>query len=176
MTTSAWPPRDGTREIAAVAAVYPAVWGLGQLVAGWLSDSVGRKPLIVAGMLVQGAALTLLAAGGGSFAPALASSVLLGAGTALVYPTLIAAVSDAVEPQQRAQAIGVYRFWRDTGILVGALLAGATADALGYGAAISLVAGLTAASGIWVAATHWHSLVDSSPDAGDSKLAGRSTR
>jgi MFS family permease len=165
-----------TREIAAVAAVYPAVWGAGQLFAGWLSDHAGRKPLIVAGMLVQGGALALLVAGGGSFTPALASSILLGIGTALVYPTLIAAVSDAVEPRERAQAVGVYRFWRDVGILVGALLAGAIADALGFGAAISIVAALTAASGVWVAATRWRSLVDSAPDAGDTELAGGAPR
>jgi MFS family permease len=127
-------------------------------------------------MLVQGGALALLVAGGGSFTPALASSILLGIGTALVYPTLIAAVSDAVEPRERAQAVGVYRFWRDVGILVGALLAGAIADALGFGAAISIVAALTAASGVWVAATRWRSLVDSAPDAGDTELAGGAPR
>ncbi|MDQ3381006.1 MAG: MFS transporter [Actinomycetota bacterium] len=162
-----------TREIAAVAAVYPFVWGAGQLVTGWLSDLVGRKPLIVTGMLVQGGALALLVVGDGSFAMALASSVLLGIGTAMVYPTLIAAVSDAVQPQERAQAVGVYRFWRDIGILVGALLAGVITDALGFGLAISVVAALTAASGLWVAATRW--LVDSHPDARDGELAGGST-
>ena len=162
-----------TREIAAVAAVYPFVWGVGQLVTGWLSDLVGRKPLIVTGMLVQGGALALLVVGDGSFIPALVSSVLLGVGTAMVYPTLIAAVSDAVEPQERAQAVGVYRFWRDVGILVGALLAGVITDALGFGLAISVVAALTAASGLWVAATRW--LIDSHPDAGDPELAGGST-
>ena len=160
-----------TREIAVVAAVYPAVWGAGQLVTGWLSDHVGRRPLIVAGMLVQGAALALLVAGGGAFEPALASSVLLGVGTAMVYPTLIAAVSDAVVPRERAQAVGVYRFWRDAGILVGALLAGVVADVLGFGPAISGVAALTAASGLWVAATRWRSLVDSRVDAGHTGLA-----
>ncbi len=162
-----------TREIAAVAAVYPFVWGAGQLVTGWLSDLVGRKPLIVTGMLIQGGALALLVVGDGSFATALASSVLLGVGTAMVYPTLIAAVSDAVQPQERAQAVGVYRFWRDVGILVGALLAGVITDALGFGLAISVVAALTAASGLWVAATRW--LIDSRTDARDGELAGGST-
>jgi len=152
-----------TREIAAVAAAYPAVWGLGQLPAGWLSDHTGRKPLIVAGMLVQGGGLVLLVAGGGAFIPSLASAVLLGVGTALVYPTLIAAVSDAVEPRERAQAVGVYRFWRDAGIVAGALLAGLTADAFGFGAAIAVVAGLTAASGLWVAVTRWHAPVADLP-------------
>ncbi len=162
-----------TREIAAVAAVYPFVWGAGQLVTGWLSDLVGRKPLIVTGMLIQGGALALLVVGDGSFATALTSSVLLGVGTAMVYPTLIAAVSDAVQPQERAQAVGVYRFWRDVGILVGALLAGVITDALGFGLAISVVAALTAASGLWVAATRW--LIDSRTDARDGELAGGST-
>ena len=162
-----------TREIAAVAAAYPAVWGAGQLPAGWLSDHVGRKPLIVTGMLVQGVALALLVAGDGSFLPSLTAAVLLGVGTALVYPTLIAAVSDAVEPRERAQAVGVYRFWRDIGIFAGALLAGLTADAFGFGAAISIVAGLTAASGVWVAATRWRKVVavHSGADAGHPELA-----
>jgi MFS family permease len=140
-------------EIGAVAAVYPAVWGGGQLAAGWLSDRTGRKPLIVIGMLVQGGALALLAAGGGSFGSALAAAILLGVGTALVYPTLIAAVSDAVEPRDRAQAVGIYRFWRDTGLVAGGLLAGFVADALGMVEAIAIVAGLTALSGLVVMAT-----------------------
>ena len=92
-----------TPRIGVVAAVYPAVWGIGQIATGWASDFLGRKPLIATGMLVQGGALALLAGAGGSFAPALASALLLGVGTALVYPTLIAAVSDAVEPSERAQ-------------------------------------------------------------------------
>ncbi|MGH3430764.1 MAG: MFS transporter, partial [Mycobacteriales bacterium] len=110
----------------------------------------GRKPLIVAGMLVQAAALGLLALSDGTVAIAVAAAVLLGLGTALVYPTLIAAISDAVSPVARAPVVGVYRFWRDMGYALGALIAGATADALSYSGAIALVAGLTAASGIWV--------------------------
>jgi MFS family permease len=145
-------------EIGIVAAVYPAVWGAGQLLAGWLSDHTGRKPLIVAGMLVQSAALLLLLLGGGTFAAALAAAVLLGAGTALVYPTLIAAVSDAVQPVDRARAVGVYRFWRDFGFVAGALTAGFASDQLGSEAAIGLVAALTAASGVMVAATRWNGL------------------
>ena len=145
----------GTARIGVVAAVYPAVWGVGQLAAGWASDHLGRKPLIVSGMLVQAVALALLVQGGGAFGPSLVAAVLLGAGTALAYPTLIAAVSDAVEPRERAPAVGVYRFWRDAGFVLGALAAGAAADAFGASTAIALVAGLTAASGAWVGATRW---------------------
>jgi MFS family permease len=144
-------------QIGIVAALYPAVWGAGQIATGWISDIVGRKPLIVAGMLVQAGALVLLAAGGGAVGSAATAAVLLGIGTALVYPTLIAAVSDAVPPAERAPVVGVYRFWRDLGFVLGALLAGAAADALGGGAAITIVAGLTAASGVWVAGTAWSS-------------------
>jgi len=144
-------------EVGIVAAVYPAVWGLGQLATGALSDHAGRKPLIVTGMLVQAGALALLVAGGGKFAPALGAAVLLGLGTALVYPTLIAAVSDVAQPVDRAQIVGVYRFWRDFGFVVGALLAGLVADAFGAGAAIAVVSALTAGSGIWVATTRWGS-------------------
>jgi MFS family permease len=140
-----------------VAGVYPAVWGAGQLATGWLSDHTGRKPLIVLGMLVQAAALVLLVGGDGAFAPALAAAILLGVGTALVYPTLIAAVSDVAQPVERAQLVGVYRFWRDFGFVVGALLAGFVADGLGAGWAIAIVAALTAASGLWVGATRWAS-------------------
>ena len=136
-------------------AVYPAVWGSLQLGTGWLSDRGGRKPPIVVGMLVQAGGLALLVAGGGAFEPALAAAALLGLGTALVYPTLIAAVSDVVEPRDRASAVGVYRFWRDAGFVAGALLVGFAADALGSGRAIAIVAGLTAASGLAVAATPW---------------------
>ena len=134
-------------EVGVVAAVYPAVWGAGQLLTGWLSDHTGRKPLIVAGMLVQAGALALLVAGGGDFAPALLAAVLLGAGTALVYPTLIAAVSDAVQPVDRAPAVGVYRFWRDFGFVVGALISGVSPTRSAAGEAIAIVAALTAASG-----------------------------
>jgi MFS family permease len=145
------------RQIAVVAAAYPVVWGAGQLATGWLSDHTGRKPLIVAGMLVQAAALGLLLAGDGAFQPSLAAALLLGAGTAMVYPTLIAAVSDASQPRDRARVVGVYRFWRDFGFVLGALVAGIGADATSPRAAILAVAVLTAASGLAVAATGWHS-------------------
>ena len=143
------------RQIAIVAAAYPLVWGAGQIATGWLSDHTGRKPLIAAGMLVQAGALGLLVAGGGAFAPALVAAVLLGVGTAMVYPTLIAAVSDASQPRDRARVIGVYRFWRDFGFVLGALIAGIGADATSPQAAIVIVAALTAASGLVVAATSW---------------------
>jgi MFS family permease len=152
----------GAGEIGAVAAIYPAVWGVGQLGTGWLSDQTGRKPLIVTGMLVQAGALALLVAGDGAFAPAIAAAVLLGTGTALVYPTLIAAVSDAVEPRRRAHAVGVYRFWRDAGLVAGALVAGLAADALGSGVAIVIVSGLTATSGLVAASTGWIGAADGS--------------
>jgi MFS family permease len=137
-------------DIGLVAAIYPAVWSIAQIATGHWSDRVGRKPLIAAGMLVQAAALTLLAASGGALMTAVVAAVLLGAGTALVYPTLIAAISDAVTPVARAPVVGVYRFWRDSGYVFGGLIAGTVADALGYGGAITIVAALTAASGLWV--------------------------
>ncbi len=133
-----------------VAAVYPGVWSVAQIATGYWSDSIGRKPLIVAGMLVQAAALGVLALSSGAVAVAVGASALLGLGTALVYPTLIAAMSDAVSPVARAPVVGVYRFWRDMGYALGALIAGTVADALGAGGAITVVAGLTAASGLWV--------------------------
>jgi MFS family permease len=143
------------REIGIVAAAYPLVWGSGQLLTGWASDHLGRKPLIVGGMLVQALALGVLVAGGGSLATALPAAVLLGAGTAMVYPTLIAAVSDACQPRERARLVGVYRFWRDMGFAVGALAAGIVTDAVSADAAIAAVAVLTAVSGAIVALTPW---------------------
>lgn len=138
-------------QIGLVAGVYPAVWGLGQIWTGHWSDRVGRKLPIVAGMLLQAAALALLAVSDGAVAVATAAAFLLGVGTALVYPTLIAAISDAVSPVARAPMVGVYRFWRDMGYVAGGLIAGVVADAVGFGGAIAVVAALTAASGLWVA-------------------------
>jgi MFS family permease len=137
-------------QVGLVAAVYPAVWATAQIATGYWSDSVGRKPLIVAGMLLQAAALGLLALSDGNVVVAAGAAALLGLGTALVYPTLIAAISDVVSPVERAPVVGVYRFWRDTGYALGALIAGGVADALGYSGAIAIVAALTAASGLWV--------------------------
>jgi MFS family permease len=145
-------------EIGLAAALYPAVWGLAQIGTGWASDHVGRKPLIVAGMLVQAAGLALLVAGGGELEPALVAAVLLGLGTALAYPTLIAAVSDVATPRERAPAVGVYRFWRDFGFVAGAVAVGLIADAAGSGTAIGVTAVLTAVSGIWVALVRFRPL------------------
>jgi MFS family permease len=136
--------------IGVLAAIYPAVWGLGQLVTGALSDRVGRKWLIAGGMWTQAAAIGLIAATTG-FAPWAMGAVLLGAGTAMVYPTLLATIGDVAHPTWRASSVGVYRLWRDGGFAVGALLAGVVADSFGLAAAIWTVAALTAASGLVVA-------------------------
>jgi MFS family permease len=133
--------------VGVLAAAYPLVWGSLQLATGWASDHLGRWPIIVSGMLTQGAAISL-AGFGDSFGVWLAAVVLLGAGTALVYPTLLAAIGDAVHPEERATSLGVYRFWRDAGAMAGALAAGALADLFGFEVAIQLVAALTAASGV----------------------------
>jgi MFS family permease len=138
------------REIGLLAFVYPATWGVAQLWTGALSDRVGRKWLIAWGMVLQGVALVGIAALRG-LGPWVATAVVLGAGTAMVYPTLLAAISDIAHPSWRASAVGVYRWWRDLGYAVGALLAGALADAFGMPAAIAAVGALTAASGLLVA-------------------------
>ena len=136
--------------IGVLAALYPAVWGLGQLYTGGLSDRVGRKPLIVTGMLTQAAAIAWIAATG-SFTAWAAGAMVLGAGTAMVYPTLLAAIGDVAHPSWRARSVGVYRLWRDGGFAIGALLAGILADLISIPAAIYAVAALTAASGLVVA-------------------------
>ncbi len=137
--------------IGVVKAVYPTVWGLLQVVTGPLSDRLGRKGLIAAGMIVQAAGIWLTV-----LVPAYPAWVLgaglQGLGTAMVYPTLLAAITDHAHPAWRASSLGVYRFWRDLGYAVGALLSGLVADLVGLGAAIHLVAGLTLLSGLIVAA------------------------
>jgi MFS family permease len=133
-----------------LAAIYPAVWGIGQLFTGALSDRWGRKWLIATGMWVQAAGIVLIVMSA-QFAGFALGAVLLGAGTAMVYPTLLAAIADVAHPSWRASAVGVYRLWRDLGYALGALLAGLTADAFGLDAAIWLVAGVTFASGLVVA-------------------------
>jgi MFS family permease len=140
----------GVARIGVLAALYPAVWGLGQLVTGALSDRWGRKPFIVGGMLLQAAALAVVAIAD-TFGVWAVAAVLLGAGTAMVYPTLLAAVGDVAHPAWRARSVGIYRLWRDGGFAVGALLAGVLADLYGIRAAIWVVAALTATSGVLAA-------------------------
>lgn len=140
----------GVARIGVLAAIYPAVWGLGQLVTGGLSDRVGRKPLIVGGMLTQSVAITWIAVTTGFTAWAIGAAVL-GAGTAMVYPVLLAAISDVAHPRWRARSVGVYRLWRDAGFAVGAVTAGIIADLVSLEAAILAVAALTAMSGLVVA-------------------------
>jgi MFS family permease len=136
--------------IGVVAAVYPASWGLAQLGTGAWSDRVGRKPLIVAGLLLQAVGIAGLAVLD-RYLAWITAALAMGIGTAFVYPTLLAAVSDRAHPAWRASAVGVYRLWRDLGYAVGGLLVGFTADALGARSAILVVAALTAGSGIVVA-------------------------
>jgi MFS family permease len=140
----------GAGRIGILKAVYPAVWGTLQVATGPLSDRWGRKGLIVAGMWVQAAGIFITVATR-SFSWWLLGSVLLGLGTAMVYPSLIAAVSDASHPSWRARSLSVYRFWRDLGYAVGALSAGVIADTLGIPWAISSVGALTFISGAVVA-------------------------
>jgi MFS family permease len=139
-------------QIGLVAGLYPAAWGLGQVSAGQWSDRVGRRLPIISGMLLQAGALVVMAVSGGDIGVAVVAAIGLGAGTALVYPTLIAAISDQVAPIARAPVIGVYRFWRDSGYVLGGVTAGVAADALGYSGAIGAAAGLTAISGLVFAA------------------------
>ena len=135
------------RELSALAAIYPATWGICQLGTGELSDRWGRRWLIVAGMTVQGLALVTMALLHGPFAWIIAL-VALGFGTALVYPTLLAAVGDIARPSWRGAMVGVYRLWRDLGYVAGALLAGVIADAFGVATAIGVIGVMTAASGL----------------------------
>ena len=152
--------------IGTLAAIYPATWGVVQLMTGALSDRIGRKWLIAGGMWTQaaGIAVVILAHGFAGFA---AGAVLLGIGTAMVYPTLLAAIGDVAQPSWRASAVGVYRLWRDLGYAIGALLAGIVADSVGLAAAMWLVASITEVSGIIAAVrldetarrTSWPSMV-----------------
>ena len=136
--------------IAVLAATYPAVWGICQLFTGALSDRVGRKWMIACGMWVQAGGIVLIAVAS-SFSPWVTGAVLLGVGTAMVYPTLLAAIGDVAHPSWRASAVGVYRLWRDAGYAFGALLSGIIADLLGIVWAIVAVGTLTFASGLVVA-------------------------
>lgn len=144
-------------QIGIIAAAYPGVWGLSQLATGALSDRWGRKWMISAGMWVQAVGIGLFVASHG-FWPWLSGAVLLGLGTALVYPTLLAAVSDVANPVWRASAVGVYRLWRDGGYAVGALTAGLLADAFGSKISIIVTGGLTFLSGVIVATVMYETL------------------
>lgn len=140
----------GVERIGIIKAIYPMVWGITQVVTGPLSDRWGRKGLIVGGMWVQAGGLILTAVSS-AFSGWMIASVLLGLGTAMVYPSLIAAVSDAAHPSWRARSLSVYRFWRDLGYAIGALSAGLIADRFGFAAAIYAIGALTFVSGCVVA-------------------------
>ncbi|MCK6619049.1 MAG: MFS transporter [Calditrichaceae bacterium] len=144
-------------KIGVIAAAYPAVWGLAQLLTGALSDRWGRKWMIAAGMWVQAAGIGCFVIGS-AFWTWLSGAVILGLGTALVYPTLLAAISDVAHPHWRATSVGVYRLWRDGGYAIGALASGIIADALGIPVAIAAVGGITFLSGIMVAAVMYETL------------------
>ncbi len=132
-----------------VKAPYPFMWAAGMIATGHIADRIGRKPPIVAGMGIQAAGLAVITAGiSHALAAGLAGAFLLGAGTALVYPTLLAAISDATHPDWRAAALGVYRFWRDSGYAIGALIGGITAVLASLNTAVAVAAVLTAISGI----------------------------
>jgi MFS family permease len=136
--------------IGVLVAVYPLVWGVGQLGTGALSDRIGRKGLIAGGLVVQAGSLAVIATGQG-FAIWALGAIGLGIGTAMAYPTLLAAIGDVAHPAWRASAVGVYRLWRDAGFVVGALLSGVIADLFGFVAAIGVVAGITAVGAAIVA-------------------------
>jgi MFS family permease len=137
-------------QIGLLAAIYPATWGIVQLATGALSDRVGRKWLIASGMWTQAAGIVVVSISQG-FSGFATGSAVLGLGTAMVYPTLLAAIGDVALPRWRAAAVGVYRFWRDLGYAAGALLAGLSADLLGLAGAMQVVAALTLASGLVIA-------------------------
>lgn len=143
--------------IGIIAAIYPGVWGISQLVTGALSDRLGRKWLIAVGLWVQAVGIVLVVLTQG-FVAWVGAAALMGLGTALVYPTLLAAVSDVAHPEWRASAVGVYRLWRDGGYALGALLSGILADSLGLRWAIGAIAGLTALSGFVVAGVMYETL------------------
>jgi MFS family permease len=164
--------------VAVLAAIYPGVWGVAQLGTGALSDRLGRKGMIVAGMWMQAVGLALVLVGYG-FAWWAAAMGLLGLGTALVYPALLAAISDVAHPQWRASAVGVYRLWRDGGYAVGAVLAGVLADSLGVSWAIGAIAALTFASGVVVLGRMYETLPGHRPGVvttspGERELASAS--
>jgi MFS family permease len=137
----------GLTQIGWLAALYPAVWGLGQLVTGPLSDLIGRRPLITGGMLLQGLSIGAMLVADDFLWQAMAM-IGLGIGTAMVYPTLLAVIGDVAHPAWRSTAVGIYRLWRDGGYVLGAFLAGMLADVLSISWAIALIAMLTVLSGL----------------------------
>jgi MFS family permease len=155
----------GLERVGVLAATYPAVWGLAQLVTGGLSDRVGRKWLIASGMWLQAAAIASVAMSG-TFAAFMVAAAALGLGTAMVYPTLLAVIGDVAHASSRASAVGVYRLWRDLGYALGAVVAGVAADLLGLRGSVYLVAALTFVSGVVVALRLRETLrtTDRSPD------------
>jgi MFS family permease len=144
-------------QVGIIAATYPGVWSISQLLTGALSDRWGRKWMIAAGMWIQAVGIGVFVVGQG-FGVWVSGAILLGLGTALVYPTLLAAISDVAHPEWRASAVGVYRLWRDGGYAVGALMAGLLADALGMPVAIAAIGGLTFLSGVVVAGVMYETL------------------
>src|SRR5579872_1245593 len=158
-------------QIGTLAAIYPATWGIAQLFTGAWSDRVGRKWLIASGMWVQAVGIALVVLAGG-FAGFAAGAALLGVGTAMVYPTLLAAIGDVAHPSWRASSVGVYRLWRDLGYAIGALLAGLTADALDLPSAMWLVAALTFVSGLVVAGRMRETLRPPGPRKADPAQMG----
>jgi MFS family permease len=154
-------------QIGVLFALYPAVWGIGQLVTGALSDRWGRKRLIGGGMLIQATALVVIA-GSEAFAPWAVGTMLLGAGTAMVYPTLLAAIGDVAHPAWRGRAVGIYRVWRDLGYAVGALMGGVVADLLSLRAAVWVAAAISVLSAVVVAVR----MYETHPRPGGPDLAG----
>jgi MFS family permease len=159
-------------QVGLLAAIYPGIWGLAQLGTGALSDRLGRKGMIVGGMWLQAVGILLVLLGTDFSAWALAMG-LLGLGTALVYPTLLAAISDVAHPDWRASAVGVYRLWRDGGYAVGALIAGIVADLVGVPWAIAGIAALTFASGLVVLARMYETLPGKQPANVEHVLVAR---
>jgi len=141
----------GLAAIGLIKGAYPLLWGAGQLLTGRLSDTLGRKPLIVAGMLVQAAAFPAFILLARPLTVGIVSAVLLGTGTAMAYPALIAAVADHTQPSWRARGLAAYRFWRDLGYAIGAVIAGLVAQAMGLRAAVATGGALTFASGLLAA-------------------------
>lgn len=154
--------------IGILAALYPAVWGVGQLFTGACSDRVGRTKLIAGGMLIQAGGIALIAVTD-SFAAFASGAVLLGIGTAMVYPTLLAAIGDVAHPSWRASAVGVYRLWRDLGYAAGAVVAGVAADAFGLRAALWVVAIITCVSGM----AAWLRMSETLPRSGNLTSAAQ---